>query len=117
MQQMMKNSMQVYFLSRPIVFQTGNTVSSSSTYNELQWSLLDTSRESDMESIQEIHEAFQNLEKARVIIAWMVLDGVMFMEEFRLNDHHHTQEQQNTMKQELASIHQLLGLIQAMDGF
>jgi hypothetical protein len=43
-----------------------------------------------MESIQEIHEcAFQNLKKARVIIAGIVLDGVPFMEEFRLNHHHH----------------------------
>ena len=39
------------------------------------------------------------------------------MEEFGLNNHHHTHEQQNTMKQELATIHQQLGLIQAMDGF
>ena len=40
------------------------------------------------------------------------------MEEFSYHHHHHhTHEQQNTMKQELATIHQQLGLIQAMDGF
>ena len=61
--------------------------------------------------------AFQNLEKARVIIAGIVLDGVSFMEEFGLNHHHHTHEEQNTMKQELATICQQIGLIQAMDGF
>jgi hypothetical protein len=65
-----------------------------------------------MESIKEIHEcAFQNLEKARVIIAGIVLDGVPFMEEFGLNHHHHTHEQQNTMKQELATMHQQLGFL------
>jgi len=59
-----------------------------------------------------------NLEKARVIFAGIVLDAVPFMEEFGLNHHHHrTHEQQNTMKQELATIHQLLGRIQAMDVF
>jgi hypothetical protein len=71
-----------------------------------------------MESIQEICEcAFQNLEKARVIIAGIVLDGVSFMKEFGLNHRHHTHEKQNTMKQELATIHQQLGLIQVLDGF
>jgi len=39
------------------------------------------------------------------------------MEEFGLNYHHNAHEQQNTMKQELATIHQHLGLIQAMGGF
>ena len=39
------------------------------------------------------------------------------MEEFGLNHHHHTHEQQNTMKQELATIHQKLGLIQLLDDF
>ncbi len=40
------------------------------------------------------------------------------MKEFRLHHHHHhTHEQENTMKQELATIHQQLGIIQAMDGF
>ena len=78
----------------------------------------DTSRESNMESIREMCEcAFQNVEKARVIIAGIVLDAVLFMEEFGLNHHHHTHEQQNTMKQELATIHQQLYLIKAMDGF
>ena len=33
-----------------------------------------------------------------------------------MNHHHHTHEQQNTMKQELATIHQQLGLIQMLDG-
>ncbi len=60
--------------------------------------------------------AFQNLKRARDIIAGIVLDGVLFMEEFRLNHHHHTSEQQNTMKQELATICQQLGLIQLLDG-
>jgi hypothetical protein len=73
-----------------------------------------------MKSIQEIREyAFLNLEneKARVIIAGIVLDEVPFMEEFGLDHHHRTHEQQNTMMQELATIYQLLVLIQAMDGF
>ncbi len=39
------------------------------------------------------------------------------MEEFGLNHHHHTHEQQNTMKQELATVDQQLGIIQEMDGF
>ena len=79
---------------------------------------MDTSREYDTGSMQQILEfAFQNLEKARVIIAGIVLDGVSFMEEFGLNHHHHTHEQQNTMKQELATIHQQLGLIKAIDVF
>jgi hypothetical protein len=100
----------------PLYSEMGKLFLSTSIYNKLQWSLLDTSRESDMESIQEIREcAFQNLEKARVIIAGIVLDGVLFMEEFGLNHHHHTHEQQNTMKQE--PIYQQLGLIQAMDVF
>ena len=64
-----------------------------------------------------VNVPFQNLKKVRVIIAWIVLDGVSFMEEFGLNHHHHhTHEQQNTMKQELASIHQQLGLIQLLGG-
>ena len=79
---------------------------------------MDTSRESDMESIQEIYEcAFLNLEKAQVIIAGIVLDGGLFKEEFGVNHHHHTHEQQNTMKQDLATIHQQLGLIQVLGGF
>ena len=39
------------------------------------------------------------------------------MEEFGFTNHHHTHEQLNTMKQDLAKIHQQLGLIQALDGF
>jgi CHAD domain-containing protein len=39
------------------------------------------------------------------------------MEEFRFTNHHHTHEQQNTMKQDLATIHHQLGLIQAWDVF
>ncbi len=39
------------------------------------------------------------------------------MEEFRLHHHDHTHEQQNTVKQELATIHQKLGLIQLLDDF
>ena len=101
----------------PLYSELGKSFLSSSTYNEFQWSLLDTSRESDIESMREICEcAFQNLEKARVIIAGIVLDGVLFMEEFRLNHHHHTHDQQNTMKQELTTIHQQFGLIQVLDG-
>jgi hypothetical protein len=78
----------------PLYSELGKSFLSTSTCNEMQWSLLDTSHESDMESIQEICEcAFLNLEKARVIIAGIVLDGVLFMEEFGLNHHHHTHEQ------------------------
>jgi hypothetical protein len=71
----------------------GKSFLSTCTYNELQWSLLDTSHESDKESIQKICEcAFRNPEKAIVIIAGIVLDGVPLMEEFRLNHHHHLQK-------------------------
>ena len=81
----------------------GKLLLSISTNNEMQWSLLDTSHKSDMESIREIREcAFLNLEKARVIMAEIIVDGVLFMKEFELDHHHHTLEQQNTMKQELA---------------
>jgi hypothetical protein len=102
----------------PLHSALGKSLLSSSTNNEFQWSLLDTSHESDTESMRDILEcAFHNLEKTRVIIAGIVLDGVSFMEEFSLNHHHHhTHEQQNTMKQELATIHQQLGLIQMLDG-
>ncbi len=69
----------------PLYSALGKSLLSSSTYNEFQWSLLDTSCESDSESMPEILEcAFQNLEKARVIIAWIVLVGVLFMKEFGL---------------------------------
>ena len=69
----------------PLYSELGESFLSSSRNNELQWLLLDTSCESDMKSIREIHEcAFQNLKKARVIIARIVLDGVRFMEEFGL---------------------------------
>jgi hypothetical protein len=102
----------------PLYSKLGISFLCTTTCDELQWSILDTSCKSDMESIQEICEcAFQNLKKARVIIAGIVLDGVPFMEEFGLNHLHHTHEQQNTMKQEHATIHQQLGLIQAVDGF
>ncbi len=75
----------------PLYSELGISIFSECLNNELQWSLLDTSHESDIESIREIHEcAFHNLEKARVIIAGIVLDGVPFMEEFILNHHHHT---------------------------
>jgi hypothetical protein len=64
----------------PLHSELGKLFLSTSRYNELQWLLLDTSRESDMESIQEIYEcAFQNLEKASDIIAGIVRDGVLFM--------------------------------------
>ena len=48
---------------------------------------------------------------------WDSAGWSLFMEEFGLNHHHCTHEQQNTMKQELATIYQQLGLIQAMDVF
>ena len=67
----------------PLYSELGKSLLSSSTYNEFQWWLLDTSCESDIKSMREIREcAFQNLVKARVIIAGIVLDGVSFMEEF-----------------------------------
>ena len=101
----------------PLYSKLGKLFLSTSKCIEMQWLLLDTIHKSDMESIQEICEcAFLNLEKARVIIAGIVLVGVPFMEEFGLNHHHHTYEQQNTMKQELATIHQQLGLIDLLSG-
>jgi hypothetical protein len=39
------------------------------------------------------------------------------MEEFGFTNHHYTHEQLHTMKQDLAKIHQQLGLIQALDGY
>ena len=65
----------------PLYSEQGKSFLSTRTYNEMQWSLLHTRQESDMESIQEICEcAFHNLEKARIIISGIVLDGVLFME-------------------------------------
>ncbi len=79
---------------------------------------MDTSHESDIESIREIREcAFHNLEKARVIITGIVLDRVPFLAELGFTPHCHTHEQQNTMKQDLATIYQQLGLIQALNGY
>ena len=102
----------------PLYSELGQLLLKTSTHSELQWSLLDTSRKSEIESIRDIHEcAFHNLEKARVIISGIVLDGVTFMEEFGFTNHHHTDEQLHTMKQDLAKIHQQLGLIQALDGY
>ena len=64
----------------PLYSELGKLFLKTSTYNELQWLLLDTSHESDIESIREICEcAFQNLKKARVIIAGIVLDRVPFL--------------------------------------
>ena len=101
----------------PLYSELGKSFLKTSTYNELQWSLLDTSHESSIESIREICEcAFQNLKQARVIIAGIVLDRVLFLEELRFSPHH-PHEQQNTMKQDLATIHQQSSLIQALDGF
>ncbi len=45
------------------------------------------------------------------------MGGVPLLEEFGFTHNHHTHEQQNTMKQELATVHQKLGLIQLLDGF
>ena len=102
----------------PLYSELGQSLLKTSTHSELQWSLLDTSHESEIESIRDIREcAFHNLKKARVISSGIVLDGVTFMEEFGFTNHHHTHDQLNTMKQELAKIHQQLGLIQALDGF
>ena len=102
----------------PLYSELGKLLLKTSTDNELQLSLLDTSHKSDIESFREIHEcAFHNLEKARVIIAGIVLDRVLFLEELGFTPHHHTHEQQNTMKKDLATIHQQLGQIQAIDGF
>ena len=116
---MMINSAQVLFPAvAPLYSELGKLFLKTSTYNELQWLLLDSSHESDIESIREICEcAFHNLKKARVIIAGIVLDRVPFLEELGFTPHHHTHEQQNTMKQDLATIHQQLGLIQELDGF
>ena len=67
----------------PLYSELGKLLLSRSTNNDLQWSLLDTSCELDTESMREILEcAFQNIEKERVTIAGIVLDGVLFMEEF-----------------------------------
>ena len=102
----------------PLYSELGQSLLKTSTHSELQWSLLDTSCESEIQSILDICEcALHNLEKARVIISVIVLDGVTFMEEFGFTNHNHTHEQLNTMKQDLAKIHQQLGLIQALDGF
>jgi hypothetical protein len=66
----------------PLNCELGKTFLNTSTYYELHWSLLDNSSQSDLETIREICEhAFHNLEKARVITAGIVLDGVAFLEE------------------------------------
>ena len=51
--------------------------------------------------------------------AWIVLDGVPFMDEFRITHthHHYTLEHQKTMKLDLATINKQFDLIQALDGF
>jgi hypothetical protein len=113
-----KFSASLFPVVTPLYSELGKLLLKTSTDNELQLSLLDTSHESDIESIREIREcAFHNLKKTRVIIAGIVLDRVQFLEELGFTPHHHTHEQQNTMKKDLATIHQQLGQIQAIDGF
>ena len=66
----------------PLYSELGKSFLNIGTYNELQWSLLDNSSQTGLETIREIYKhAFHNLEKARVITAGIVLDGVAFLEE------------------------------------
>lgn len=103
----------------PMYAELGKSFLHISTYNELQWSLLDINNQTTgLETLGEIREhAFHNLEKARVITAGIVLDGVAFLEEYGIPPHQYTDEQKMRMKQDLATIHQRLGQIQAFNGF
>ena len=81
------------------------------------WLVKDISSKSDIEKTRERCEfAFQNLKKARVVIAGIILDGFPFMAEFEFPQHQYTHEQKR-MKQDLAIIHQKLCQIHALDGF
>ena len=63
----------------PLYAELGKSFLHVSTYNELQWSLVDINNQTGLETLREIHEdAFYNLKKARVITAGIVLDGVAF---------------------------------------
>ena len=67
----------------PLYAELGKSFLHISTYNELQWSLVDINNQTGLESLREIRKhAFHNLEKARVITAGIVLDGVAFLEEY-----------------------------------
>ena len=102
----------------PLYSELGKSFLNISTYNELQWSLVDINNQTGLETFREIREhAFHNLEKARVITAGIVLDGVAFLEEYGIPPHQYTDGQVKRMKQELATIHQNLGQIQAINGF
>lgn len=102
----------------PLYSELGKSFLNISTYNELQWSLLDTSIQTGLESITEIHEhAFQNLKKATVIPTGIVLYGVAFLKEYGVHPHLYTDEQWNRMKQDLVTILQNFGQIQAINVF
>ena len=89
-----------------------------STYNELQWSLVDVKNQTCLETFREICEhVYHNLKKARVITAGIVLDEAAFLEEYGISPHQNTDEEKMRMKQDLATIHQHLGQIQAINGF
>ena len=87
----------------PLYAELGKSFLHISTYNELQWSLLDINNQTTgLETLGEIREhAFHNLEKARVITAGIILDGVAFHEEYGIPPHQYTDEQKMRMKQDL----------------
>ena len=102
----------------PLYAKLGKSFLHISTYNELQWSLVDIKTQTGLETLREIcKHAFHNLEKARVITAGIVLNGVAFLKEYRIPPRQYTYEQKMRMKQDLATIHQRLGQIQAINGF
>ena len=85
-----KFSASLFSAVAPLYSKLGKSLLKTSTYNELQWLLLDTSHKSDIESIREICEcAFQNIKKARVIVAGIVLDRVPFLEELEFTPHNY----------------------------
>ena len=118
MQPTKKSSVQVYSAVAPLYAELGKLFLHVITYNELQWSLVDINNQTGLETFREIcKHAFHNLEKARVITAGIVLDGVAFLEEYGIPPHQYTDEQKMRMTQDLATIHQPLGQIQAINGF
>ena len=92
----------------PLYSEHGKSFLNISTYNELQWSLVDINNQTGLETFREIcKHAYHNLGKARVITTGIVLDGVAFLKEYGIPPHQYTDEQKKRMKQDLATIHQL----------
>ena len=71
----------------PLYAELGKSFLHISTYNELQWSLVDINNQTGLETFREIcKHAYHNLKKARVITA-VVLNGVAFLDEYGIPPH------------------------------